>query len=50
MEKFKFGKELKEAILIYEDGQPLVMVDGEKRKVRSPVLLRRQGIGEKGVA
>lgn len=50
MEKFRFGKELKEAVLSYEDGQPYVVVGGEKRRVRSPVLLKVNSIGEKGVA
>lgn len=50
MEKFRFGKELKEAVLTYEDGQSYVTVGGEKRRVRSPVLLKVNSIGEKGVA
>lgn len=50
MEKFRFGKELKEAVLTYEDGKPYVVVGGEKRKVRSPVSLKVNSIGEEGVA
>lgn len=50
MEKFRFGNELKEAVLTYEGGQPYVVVCGEKRRVRSPVSLKVNDIGEKGVA
>lgn len=50
MEKFRFGKELKEAVLTYEDGKTYVVVGGEKRKVRSPVSLKVNSIGEEGVA
>lgn len=50
MEKFRFGKELKEALLSYEDGKPCVVVGGEKRRVRSPVLMKVKDIEEKGVA
>lgn len=50
MEKFRFGRKLTEAVLKYEDGQPYVTVEGEKRRVRSPVPLRRDGIGEEGIA
>lgn len=50
MEKLIFGKELKEAVLFYEGGQPYVVVGGEKRRVRSPVSLKVNDIGEKGVA
>lgn len=50
MEKFRFDKELKEAVLFYEDRQPYVIVGGEKRKVRSPVLMKVKDIEEKGVA
>ena len=50
MDKFEFKTELQEAILIFEEGQPYVVVNGEKRRVRSPVPLRRDGIGEEGIA
>lgn len=50
MEKFKFETELKEAVLIFEEGQPYVVVEGEKRRVRSPVPLRRDSIGDEGIA
>lgn len=50
MEKLIFGKELKEVVLFYEGGQPYVVVGGEKRRVRSPVSLKVNDIGEKGVA
>lgn len=50
MEKLKFGKKLKEAVLFYEDGRTYVVVGGEKRRVRSPVSLKVNSIGEKGVA
>lgn len=49
MEKFRFGKELKEAVLFYKDGQMYVVVGREKRRVRSPVLMKIDGIEEKGV-
>lgn len=50
MEKFKFETELQEAVLIFEEGQPYVVVEGEKRRVRSPVPLRRNSIGDEGIA
>lgn len=50
MEKFRFESELKEAVLTYEDGQAYVTVNGEKRRVRSPVPLKMDRIGEKGIA
>lgn len=50
MEKFRVGNELKEAVLTYEGGQLYVVVGGEKRRVRSPVLLKVNSIEEKGVA
>lgn len=50
MEKFRFETELKEAVLIFEEGQPYVVVEGEKRRVRSPVPLGRDSIGEEGIA
>lgn len=50
MEKFRFGRKLTEAVLSYENGQPYVTVAGEKRRVRSPVPLPRDGIGEEGIA
>lgn len=50
MEKFKFEVELKEAVLIFEEGQPYVIAEGEKRRVRSPVPLRRDSIGDEGIA
>ena len=50
MEKFRFDTELKEAVLTYEDGQAYVTANGEKRRVRSPVLLKMDSIGEKGIA
>lgn len=48
MEKFIFETELQEAVLIFEEGQPYVVVEGEKRRVRSPVPLKRDSIGEGG--
>lgn len=50
MKKFKFKTELQEAVLIFEEEQPYVVVEGEKRRVRSPVPLRRDSIGEEGIA
>ncbi len=50
MEKFRFESELKEAVLTYEYGQAYVTVNGEKRRVRSPVPLKMDSIGEKGIA
>lgn len=50
MEKFRFENELREAVLSYEDGQSYVTVGGEKRKVRSPVPLKMDSIGENGIA
>lgn len=50
MEKFKFETELQEAVLIFEEGQPYVVVEGEKRRVRSPVPRRRNSIGDEGIA
>ncbi len=50
MEKFRFESELKEAVLTYEDGQAYVTVNGEKRRVRSPVPLKMDSIGEKEIA
>lgn len=49
MGKFRFGRKMTEAVLKYENGQPYVTVEGEKRRVRSPVPLRRDGIGEEGI-
>lgn len=49
MEKYRFENEMREAVLFYEDGQPYVVVGGEKRRVRSPVSLKVNDIGEKGV-
>lgn len=50
MGKFRFETELKEAVLTYENGQAYVIVNGEKRRVRSPVPLKMDRIGEKGIA
>ncbi len=50
MEKFRFETGLKEAVLTYEDGQAYVTVNGEKRSVCSPVPLKMDSIGEKGIA
>jgi len=50
MEKFRFESELKEAVLTYENGQAYVTVNGEKRRVRSPVPLKMDRIGENGIA
>lgn len=50
MEKFRFKTGLKEAVLTYEDGQAYATVNGEKRRVRSPALLKTGSIGEKGIA
>ncbi len=50
MESFRFETGLKEAVLTYEDEQAYVTVNGEKRRVRSPVPLKMDSIGEKGIA
>ncbi len=50
MEKFRFETGLKEAVLTYEDERAYVTVNGEKRRVRSPVPLKMDSIGEKGIA
>lgn len=50
MEKTRFETELKEAVLTCEDGQAYVTINGEKRRVRSPVPLKGTDIGEKGTA
>ena len=50
MEKFRFENELKEAVLFFENGQSYVTFGGVKQRIRSPVLLKADSIGDKGVA